>query len=174
MTLTELEAQMLLKIGEKYQKQDQSFVYGAFAQIKDEAAAFVDLSLQQIRTFFHSRRKRANAMKKRLYSPDAVPQRVPIKMFYGYSSVRDPQRHSAYKVIQAQRQELEEEFNRLRLKEYEVENQERELEDTVKALEKVNKEREKLMAEIEDAQTHIAKLNSAYEKKKKKWSTSKV
>lgn len=158
MTLTEVEAQMLLKIGEKYEKQDGSFIRGAFPKIKEEAALVVNLSAQQIKTFFKSRRERANKIKKRrLFPPDAQPQRVPIRMFYGYGSVRQP--HSARET---QRKDLEEEVARLRVKEDEIEKQQRELEE---ALEKVNQEREALKMEMESAHMHIAELNSAFQEK---------
>jgi hypothetical protein len=153
MTLTELEVQMLLKIGEKYQKQDGSFVYGAVPKIKEEAAAFIDLSLEQIRDFFKSRRRCAKRYRR--FLPDAVLQHIPINMLYGYGSVQQPQRHPAGPFIQAQQEELEKEFACLQLKKDEIEKQRQELEETVTAFWKVNQEREMLELEVNEMNTRV-------------------
>lgn len=155
--LTELQAEILMKIGEKYEKKDGGFVYGAIAKITEEATAFTNLTEQQVRTFFNSRRQIAK--KYRGFKPEAG-QYIPIKMLYGYKGAEQSKFDPFRSYIQAQQKDLEEEFARLKLKQDEIESQRKQTEETVSALAKVNEERDNLKMEIEDAHKHIASLRS--------------
>ena len=163
MALSEIQAQLILKIGEKYEKEDGSFVYGAMTKMKNEMAAeFIELSTQQIKNFFKSRRQRAKKYRKFSPKADDVVQHLPIKMLFGYGSVEKTKQHVVHRFIEAQKEDLEEDFARLQLRKDEIETQTEELEETLAALEKVNQEREILKTQIEDANKHISSLKSAY------------
>lgn len=163
--LTELEAEMLMKIGEKYEMKDGSFAYGAIARIKEDAAAFINLSDKQVRSFFHARRQIAKKYRGFTAKAGDEVQHIPIKMLYGYGGAQQPKVDPSLSrsFIQTQQKDLEEEFVRLKIKQDEIEKQREQMEETVTALDKVNEERDKLKVEIEDAHKHIASLKSEKE-----------
>jgi chromosome segregation ATPase len=140
--LSDMQEHMLLRVAEKYEKEDGTMQRGAYQKIAEETTLIVGYDASQVRGFLRTRKATAGRKRQKIIDEHSneeealsATKQALIKDCYAYNKPKEP--ISIHEVVRIQRQELKDVLHQLQAKERELQQKQDEVQKNTKRMEEI-------------------------------------